>query len=133
MAQHEALFDTLYINLIRSGEASGSLGDVLEQLADHRERSDTFRANIVAALTYAIALASVAIVSLFVLVALVIPRFIPLFADADAPLPVLTQAVFGNADFLQGWWWTLALLAAFGASAARWRRCCATDCRCSQH
>jgi general secretion pathway protein F len=121
LAQHEALFDSLYTNLIKSGEASGSLADVLERLADHRERADAFRASVVSALTYPIALASVALLSLFVLVAFVIPRFIPLFADAGAPLPVLTQAVFGIATLLQRWWWALAILAAAGASAAkRW-------------
>jgi general secretion pathway protein F len=93
LAEQEALFDSLYVNLVKSGEASGSLADVLERLADHRERADAFRASVVSALTYPIALAAVAVVSLFVLVAFVIPRFIPLFEDASAPLPLLTQAV----------------------------------------
>jgi general secretion pathway protein F len=58
---------------------------------------------------------------LFVLVAFVIPRFIPLFADAGAPLPVLTQAVFGIASLLQDWWWALVIAAAAGASGVkRW-------------
>jgi general secretion pathway protein F len=75
----------------------------------------------VSALTYPAALAAVAVVSLFVLVAFVIPRFIPLFADAGAPLPLLTQAVFAVAGFLQRWWWALVGLAAFAAAAAkRW-------------
>jgi general secretion pathway protein F len=120
LAEHD-MFDSLYVNLIKSGEASGSLADVLERLADHRERADAFRGSVVSALTYPIALAGVALVSLFVLVAFVIPRFIPLFDDAGAPLPVLTQAVFGIAGFLQSWWWALVGLAAIGASAAkRW-------------
>lgn len=121
LAAHHALFDSLYVSLIKSGEASGSLADVLDRLADHRERADAFRASVVSALTYPIALAAVAVVSLFVLVAFVIPRFIPLFADAGAPLPVLTQVVFGVASFLQTWWWALAAFAALGASASkRW-------------
>jgi general secretion pathway protein F len=121
LASHDALFDSLYVNLIKSGEASGSLADVLDQLADHRERADAFRASVVSALTYPIALAAVAVVSLFVLVAFVIPRFIPLFEDAGAPLPVLTQAVFGVAGFLENWWWALVALAALGAGAGkRW-------------
>jgi general secretion pathway protein F len=66
--------------------------------------------------------AHIPFVSLFVLVAFVIPRFIPLFEDAGAPLPVLTQAVFGIAAVLKGWWWALVGLAALGATAAkRWR------------
>jgi general secretion pathway protein F len=121
LAELDALFDSLYVNLVKSGEASGSLADVLERLADHRERADAFRASVVSALTYPIALAAVAVVSLFVLVAFVIPRFIPLFEDASAPLPLLTQTVFGAAGFLQDWWWALVALAALGASAGkRW-------------
>jgi general secretion pathway protein F len=63
----------------------------------------------------------VAAVSLFVLVAFVIPRFIPLFEDAGAPLPLLTQTVFGVAGFLQSWWWAIFGLAALGSSfVQRW-------------
>ena len=119
LAEHEALFDSLYVNLVKSGEASGSPADVLDRLANHRERADAFRASVVSALTYPIALAAVAVV--FVLVAFVIPRFIPLFEDASAPLPLLTQTVFGAAGLLQDWWWALVALAALGASVVkRW-------------
>ena len=119
LAAHDALFDTLYINLVKSGEASGSLAGVLERLADHRERADAFRATVMSALTYPVALTGVALVSLFVLVALVIPRFIPLFEDAGAPLPLLTEAVFGAAQFLQSWWWALAGVAALAVGFVR--------------
>jgi len=108
LAAHDALFDSLYISLVKSGEASGSLAGVLERLADHRERADAFRATVVSALTYPIALTGVAVVSLVVLVGFVVPRFIPLFEDAGEPLPLLTQAVFGAAQLLQSWWWALA-------------------------
>jgi general secretion pathway protein F len=118
LAEHD-LFDSLYVNLVKSGEASGSLSNVLERLAEHRERADAFRASVVSALTYPIALAAVALVSLCVLITFVIPRFIPLFEDAGAPLPLLTQAVFGVATFLQSWWWALVGVAALGASTGR--------------
>ncbi|HEX7236323.1 MAG TPA: type II secretion system F family protein [Gammaproteobacteria bacterium] len=121
LAAHDTLFDSLYVNLIKSGEASGSLANVLERLADHRERADAFRSSVVSALTYPIALAAVAVVSLLVLVGFVIPRFIPLFEDAGAPLPLLTQAVFGIAGFLERWWWALVAVVALGAGAGqRW-------------
>jgi general secretion pathway protein F len=119
LATHDALFDSLYVNLIKSGEASGSLADVLDRLAIHRERADAFRASVISALTYPVALAAVAVVSLLVLVAFVIPRFIPLFEDADAPLPLLTQAVFGVAGILQSWWWAFVGLAAVAAGTGR--------------
>lgn len=121
LAAHDALFDSLYVNLVKSGEASGSLAAVLERLAEHRERADAFRATVVSALTYPIALAAVAVVSLLVLVTFVIPRFIPLFDDAGAPLPLLTQTVFGAAAFLQSWWWALAGAGALASSFVRRR------------
>ena len=49
LAAHDKLFDALYVNLVKSGEASGSLAAVLELLADHREKTDTFRTNVVSA------------------------------------------------------------------------------------
>ncbi len=119
LESHAKIFDPLYVNLIRSGEASGSLAAALERLADHKEKADAFRANVVSALTYPIALAAVALVSLLVLTGFVIPRFIPLFADAGVPLPLLTQVIFSIASFLQGWWWALLALAAVGAGATR--------------
>jgi general secretion pathway protein F len=119
LAAHDALFDPLYINLVKAGEASGSLAGVLERLADHRERADAFRATVVSALAYPVALTGVAAVSLVVLVAFVIPRFIPLFEDAGAPLPLLTQTVFAAAQFLQNWWWALAGVAALGLGFVR--------------
>lgn len=119
LTAHGALFDSLYVNLVKSGEASGSLAGVLERLADHRERADAFRATVVSALTYPVALTGVAVVSLVVLVTFVIPRFIPLFEDAGAPLPLLTQAVFGFSQFLQSWWWALAGIAALGLGFIR--------------
>lgn len=121
LSEHDRLFDPLYVNLVKAGEASGSLAQALDRLAEHRERADSFRSNVVAALTYPAALASVAVISLFVLVAFVIPRFIPLFDDAGAPLPLLTQITFHIAGFLQHWWWAILGLTAFGIGVARLR------------
>jgi general secretion pathway protein F len=119
--RHARIFDSLYVNLIRAGEASGSLAAALVRLADHRENADTFRASVISSITYPIALAVVALLSLFVLSGFVIPRFIPLFADAGAPLPLLTQIVFAISNFLQNWWWALVGLTCLGLGAAkRW-------------
>jgi general secretion pathway protein F len=111
LAAHEHVFGALYVNLVRAGEASGSLALVTTRIAEHREQSDEFKSNLISALTYPIALVCVSVVSLLVLMTFVIPRFIPLFADADAPLPLLTEAVFGAARLLQGYWWALVGLA----------------------
>jgi general secretion pathway protein F len=100
-------FDPLYVNLVRAGEAGGALAVVMERLAVHRERTDAFNATLVSALTYPVVLVCVAAISLFVLLTFVIPRFIPLFADAGETLPLLTEVVFGLARLLQQGWWLL--------------------------
>lgn len=121
MGMHDTVFDPFSVSLIRAGEASGALAAAVERLADHRERTDEFRANLVSSLTYPIVLVCVSVISLFVLLTFVIPRFIPLFADADAPLPLLTQVVFGAAKLMQAYWWVAIFLAAIVKTAiGRW-------------
>lgn len=121
LAKHPSVFDALYVNLIRAGEASGGLEVVLQRLADHRERSDAFRSSMVTSLTYPLILLAVALLSLFVLMSFVIPRFIPMFSDSGAALPLLTQFVFAMARFFQSYWWGLIGVVALAKLAAdRW-------------
>ena len=123
LAAHPEVFDALAVSLTRAGEAAGALGPTLERIADYRERADRSRAAIVSALTYPAILLCVALVSLLVLMTFVIPRFIPLFADAGSTLPVLTTMVFATAEFFQATWWLAPLLLVFGhAGARRWMR-----------
>lgn len=121
LAAHAPVFDALYVNLIRAGEAAGSLALVTARIADHREQTEEFRANLSSSLTYPIALLCVSLVSLLVLMTFVVPRFVPLFADADAPLPLLTEVVFGAAGVLQRYWWVLCgLMVGAAIAAERW-------------
>jgi general secretion pathway protein F len=114
-------FDSFYSSLVRAGEASGSLAVVMARLATHREQTEAFRATIVSALTYPAILLCVAFLSLFVLLTFVIPRFIPLFADAGETLPLLTEVVFGTAQALESYWWILVLaVIAAKLAADRW-------------
>lgn len=115
LTKHKDTFDSLYVNLVRAGEASGALDATLRRLAHHREQTERYRASLVSAVTYPAILTGVACLSLFVLMTFVIPRFIPLFADSDVPLPLLTQIVFATAEAFQLYWWIvpLALVAIF--------------------
>lgn len=121
LACHPEAFDALYVSLIRAGEASGALESVLEGLATHREKAQAFRASIVSALAYPIILLVVAILSLFVLMSFVVPRFIPLFSDVGQSLPLLTQVVFSVSELFAASWWVVvagAIIAKLGID--RW-------------
>ena len=64
MGMHDTVFDPFSVSLIRAGEASGALAAAVERLADHRERTDEFRANLVSSLTYPIVLVCVSVTDL---------------------------------------------------------------------
>lgn len=121
LSTHGNVFDPFYVNLVRAGEAGGSLAEVLDRLAAHRERSDAFRATVIASLTYPAVLVGVAAISLFVLTTFVIPRFIPLFQEAGDTLPLLTAVVFAVSEQARRWWWLLVAGAISAKLAAdRW-------------
>jgi general secretion pathway protein F len=121
MQVHEAHFGHFYINMIRSGEASGRLAEVLARLADYLKRAKAVRASVVSALIYPAILAVVALLSIVVMLGFVVPQFEALFADLGDALPLLTQMVVvaGNAIKAYGWI-MLAVLIPLVFAVRRW-------------
>ncbi len=111
-----SLFSKFYLNMIRAGEAGGSLGNVLTRLSDYLERSQELKDTVSTALIYPAILLVMSLASLFVMLTFVVPQFSEMFASAGKALPVSTQIVVGVADWLQSYWWLL-FGAAFGASS----------------
>ena len=108
------VFNHFYINMVRSGEASGHLADVLQELAAYLERAKMVRASVVSALIYPAILAAVAALSVFVMLGYVVPEFEALFEDMGEALPLLTQLIVNVGDLVSAWGWLLALLSAGG-------------------
>ncbi|WP_438483159.1 type II secretion system F family protein [Oleiharenicola lentus] len=117
MAQHPKIFDRLYINMVKAGEASGVLDVVLDRLARFQEKSLQLRGKIKAAMMYPIIVMSVAVIILVGLLVFVVPKFKQIFADLlkGAPLPTLTQAVLTISDFVQKHY-----LISIGVAVAAW-------------
>src|SRR5204862_2784900 len=78
------VFSRFYVNLIRAGEAGGSLPAVMMRLAEYMERAKALRDNITASLTYPAFLAVVSVLAVAILLGMVVPRFKPIFASAGA-------------------------------------------------
>lgn len=93
LAAQESLFPRFYISMVRAGEAGASLDTVLERLADFLERSRAAREKIKSALIYPTIVAVTCILSISGLLAFVVPRFEPLFAEAGANIPASTRMV----------------------------------------
>jgi type IV pilus assembly protein PilC len=100
MAAHPRVFDRLYLNMVRAGEAGGMLDGVLDRLAKFQEKSLQLRGKIKSALAYPIIVLLVAVGILVGLLLFVVPKFRQIFADLlkGAPLPPLTQLVLTVSD-----------------------------------
>ncbi|MFM8304638.1 MAG: type II secretion system F family protein [Actinomycetota bacterium] len=110
VAEHEDIFPTYYVGILRSAELTGSLDVVLDQLARYIERDLETRRSIRSALTYPIVIVGMATVTVTVLVAYVLPKFEDFFASFDARLPLPTRLLLGFGRFVSNDWW--AILAA---------------------
>ncbi len=93
LAKHPQQFNDFFINMVRSGEASGQLSAVLERLVDHLERLKALRESVVSAMIYPAILLVVAVVSLFAMLGFVVPQFEQLFKDMGDALPAATRLV----------------------------------------
>ena len=116
-----SVFPKLYISLVRAGEAGGSLEDTLRRLADYLERSQQLRGSIINALIYPAFLMVGVLGSLLLLLAYVVPQFVPIFEDMQVPIPLITQVVLAIGNTLQSWWWALLILLILGVLIARSR------------
>ncbi len=117
LAEHPEVFSSLYVNMVRAGEAGGVLDTVLARLADYLERSEETRQAIRSQLPYPIVLLLVGSGAIIVLLTYVLPKFTVMFDEIGATLPASTRLVMGASDFLQSYWWVFAVLA-FGLWAA---------------
>lgn len=109
----QGTFSRLYINMVRAGEAGGSLDDTLARLADYLERSAQLRSSVINAMIYPAFLVGMVLVSLMVLLVYVVPQFAPMFADMNIEMPLITKVVLGVGAFLQGFWWLILLAIVF--------------------
>jgi general secretion pathway protein F len=105
LESQSGVFSRLYINMIRAGEAGGSVEVVLSRLAEFIERSKVLRESVTSALIYPIILLTVAGLSVILLLTFVVPQFQQLFEDAGEALPVSTQIVIAAGNAVRGYWW----------------------------
>jgi general secretion pathway protein F len=112
LAEHPRLFSKIYVNMVRAGEASGSLDVVLERLAEFGEQQQALRSRITAALIYPIFMALVGVGVLFMLITFIVPSITKVFSDRNQVLPLPTTILIAVSGFLQQYWWLVLLLCA---------------------
>jgi type IV pilus assembly protein PilC len=107
LAAQPAVFDRLYINLVRAGEEAGALETVLNRLAEYIEKSVKLRNKIVAALWYPAIIILVAFIVVTVIMVFVVPKIASMFTENGQQLPWLTMAVINISNFCQHYWYLL--------------------------
>lgn len=123
LAQHRALFGDFYINMIRSGEASGQMSSVLDRLVEHMERQRALRDNVISATIYPAILLTVAVLSLVAMLGFVVPQFEKLFTDMGDALPLPTRLVMGLGQSFTRYGWLMGIVAVgSGMLLMRWLR-----------
>ena len=110
LSQHPDIFPTLYVSLVRSGEAGGFLEEVMMRLADFLENEEELKAKLRSAMVYPALIAVVGIATIFLLLSFVIPKLVLVFEDFGQILPIPTQILIYISSLLSQYWWLVILL-----------------------
>src|ERR1051326_5461623 len=107
MAKQPRIFSELYVNMVRAGESSGALVEVLRRMAAHFERFAQVQAKFTSALIYPAFVASVGVGIMFFFMTYMLPKFMSIFQGMNVPLPFVTQVLVGISHFFSGYWWLM--------------------------
>lgn len=103
------IFSFFYVSVVRAGEASGRLQEVLNYLADHEEKSYDLNKKVKGALVYPIFIVSALIVVGTVMMIFVIPQLTSVLEESGQELPFLTKIIISISSFIQTFWWLVIL------------------------
>jgi general secretion pathway protein F len=123
MAEHPKMYEPLYVNMVRSGEAAGNLDEVLFQLADFSDNQISLRNKVLSAMLYPIIMVIVGGIILTVLMVVVVPQITQLFEDMQQSLPWNTVLLILLSNALGNYWWAIGGgLALFAVLFRAWLR-----------
>jgi type II secretory pathway component PulF len=110
MAKQPHIFSDLYVNMVKAGESSGSLVEVLRRMATHFQQFAEVQAKLTSALVYPaiVIVGGILLVAFFMFV--MMPQFTKMFNDFGIDLPLPTRILIGLSGLLIGYWWLLGLL-----------------------
>ena len=110
LAKHPKVFDSLYVNVVRAGEAGGMLTEVFQRLADFMERSDKLARRVKGALAYPTFVVFFAVAVLTFIMIVVVPQFEDIFSNIGKDLPPMTQNLIDFSKAIATHWYVFVLL-----------------------
>jgi general secretion pathway protein F len=110
LSHHPDHFSQLYVNMVKAGEASGTLDEVLARVATHTRKQEQLRNRVKAALTYPSVMLIFGTIVVFVLVTFVVPKILQVIQQGQVGrdefvLPMPTRVLMAVSGFVGGWWW----------------------------
>lgn len=114
LALHPESFSRLFVSMIKAGEASGALDEVLKRLVIHYERVMDTRDKVVMALVYPVIVLVLGLLTMVFALVWIIPKFEMVFSQMDQALPLPTQILISSADILTKYGWLIAIVMAVG-------------------
>jgi len=112
LEKHPRVFDELYVNMVKAGEAGGMLDDVLERLAILGEHEEQTKTKIKTATRYPIIVICALAIGFLILTTFVIPRFANLFNQFNTTLPLPTRVLIWMNYAITNFWWLILMIAA---------------------
>ena len=109
LAAHPKIFDRLYVNMVKAGEAGGVMDVVLSRLAEFQEKAAKIAGKVKSAMTYPIVVLCLAVGILVFLMTVIVPKFQEIFADMMGAkgMPAITQFVINASDFVKTHWYVI--------------------------
>ncbi|MBN1516552.1 type II secretion system F family protein [Candidatus Sumerlaeota bacterium] len=105
MKAHPKVFDLFFLNMIRAGEASGMLDNILDQVAGYLEKIASLRRKVISAIVYPLLVSLAATGITIFLLTYVVPVFKEIFDGFGAPLPIMTRVIISVSDMLVNYWY----------------------------
>ena len=109
-SKHPKIFPALFVNMIRSGELTGSLDDTLDRLANYYEKQYTLKKKVQSTLAYPAVLTVLIIGVVIFMMLSIVPNFTQMFDQFGGELPAITQWVVAMSEAVQAYWWLLFLI-----------------------
>lgn len=105
MDKHQKVFSSLFINMVRAGESSGSLEEILDRLASYLEKTSALQKKVKSAMMYPAGVTIMAFLITFGMMAFVIPKFATIFSGLNAKLPAMTEMLISASNFCAQYWY----------------------------
>lgn len=106
LEKHSDVFNPIYVNMIRAGEAGGILDEILKKLAVQQEKDAAIRAKFKSAMTYPLVLITITVLVFIALMTVVVPKVGTIIADlTGGELPTMTKVMLGISDFILNFWY----------------------------